>query len=154
VQTSAFKALLDKLVASDDPQAVGNYAYSLNPFDALAASVFEVPYSKNAGISNMWTQAHSAYADNDDDDDDDDVEDSMPVLVQPARSTSLAQLKAKLRQDLSIKELSRLRRQFAFEHHPDRAPTVERISASRRLAVANDLVDLAIQNARRKIVLQ
>ena len=148
MQTSAFKALLDKLLASDEPQAVDIYAYGQNQFDAMAASVFTLPYSKNAGIGNRWTQAHGAYADND------YVEESIPVPDQPAHLTPLAELKANLTQDLSIKELCRLRRQFAFEHHPDRAPAVERISASRRLAIANDLVDLAIQNARRNIVLQ
>lgn len=143
MQVNAFKALLDKLEASDDPRAVGNSAYSLNQFEALTASVFASPYSKNSGIGNWWTKAHSAYADND------DVGYSMPVLCQSARPTSLAQLTANLRQDLSIKELSRLRRQFASEHHPDRVPTAERNSASRRLAIANDLIDLAIQNADR-----
>ena len=146
MQANAFKAMLNKLEASDDPRAVGNSAYSLNQFEALTASVIAPPYSKNAGIGNWWTKAHSAYADND------DVGDSRPVLYQSARPTSLAQLKANLRPDLSIKELSRLRRQFASEHHPDRAPTSERNSASRRLAIANDLIDLAIQNASSKFV--
>lgn len=154
MQTNTFKALLDKFEVSEDPQAVGNYAYSLKQFDALTASAFALPYSKNTGIGNRWTKAHSAYADNDDIEDSIPVLPVLPVLVQPTGPTSLAQLKADLRQDLSIKELSRLRRRFAFENHPDRTPAAERISASRRLAIANDLVDLAIQNAHRKIAPQ
>ena len=152
MQANAFKALLDKLEEGNDPRAIDNFAYSLNRFEALAASIISLPYSKNAGIGNWWTKAHSAYADNDNDNDNDNAGDSLPVRCQSARLTSLAQLKANLRQDLSIKEFSRLRRQFASEHHPDRVPTAERNSASRRLAIANDLIDLAIQNASRKIV--
>ncbi len=142
MQANAFKELLDKPEASEDPWEVGNSAFNLKRFDAMSALVFALPCSKNTGIGNRWTKAHSAYADND------DVEDSMPVPVQPARPMPLAQLKANLRRNLSIKELNRLRRKFAFEHHPDRASTAERNSASRRLAIANDLVDLAIRNAR------
>lgn len=145
MQTNAFKALLDKLEESDDQRAAGNSAFSLNQFDALTASVITLPYSKNAGIGNWWTKAHSAYADNK------NIGDNKPVLSKPARLTTLAQLKAKLKQDLSFKELNRLRRQFASEHHPDRVPTDERNSASRRLAIANDLIDLAVRKASRKI---
>jgi len=146
MQSNAFKALLDKLEAGSDPQAVDNSAYSPNQFEVLTASVIALPYSKNAEIGNWWTKAYSAYADND------DIRDSTPVRYQSARPTSLAQLKADLKQDLSIKELSRLRRQFASEHHPDRLPTAEYNSASRRLAIANNLIDLAVQNVGRKIV--
>ena len=82
----------------------------------------------------------SAYAD------DDYVRAGKPVMAEAKRRSSLAQLREKLGHDLSIDELCSLRRKFAFEHHPDRLPASEYSSATSRLAIANDLIDLAIQN--------
>lgn len=144
MQGNVFKALLEQLEATGDPLPGCNPAHSLNQFEAMTASVFGLANSKDAGNGNWWTAAISAYADND------HVRDSMSVISQAERPASLAQLREKLGHDLSIGELCSLRRKFAFEHHPDRLPATERNSASSRLAIANDLIDLAIQNTGHK----
>jgi hypothetical protein len=42
---------------------------------------------------------------------------------------------------MSFSDLSRLRRQFALANHPDRASMAEREDATRRMMVANMLID-------------
>jgi hypothetical protein len=146
VQGNAFKTILEQLEATGPPLPGCNPAHNLNDFAAMTASVFGPAKSKDAGNGNLWTAAIRAYAD------DDHVRDSMPVFSQAKRPSSLAQLREKLGHDLSIGELCSLRRKFAFEHHPDRLPAIERNSATSRLAIANDLIDLAIQNIGHKSV--
>ena len=144
MQGNAFKTILEQLEAAGDPLSGYNPADSLNQFEAMSASVFGSANSKGAGNGRLWTAAIGAYAD------DDYVRDSTPVFSQAERPSSLAQLREKLGADLSIGELCRLRRKFAFEHHPDRLPANERHSATAKLAIANDLIDLAIQNTSQK----
>ncbi|MCP4185160.1 MAG: hypothetical protein GY761_17925 [Hyphomicrobiales bacterium] len=148
MQGSAFKTILEQPEATGDPMSGWNPVDNLNQFEAMSASVFTSANSKTAGNGNLWTAAMSAYADNDND--DDDVEDSMPVISQTEPPSTLAQLREKLGHDLSIGELCSLRRKFAFEHHPDRLAPTERNQATSRLATANDLIDLAIQNIGHK----
>ena len=144
MQGVAFKDILEQLEANGDLFPGWKLADSLNRFEAMGASVFGSPNSQAAGNGNLWTAATSAYGDHD------YVEDSMPVIPQAKRATSLAQLRKKLGHDLSIGELSSLRRKFAFENHPDRLPETERDTATSRLAIANDLIDLAIEKIGRK----
>ncbi|ACB93750.1 J domain-containing protein [Beijerinckia indica] len=46
-----------------------------------------------------------------------------------------------LRPDLPAADLHRIRRDFAKRHHPDRYPPMERALATRRMALANLLID-------------
>jgi hypothetical protein len=45
-------------------------------------------------------------------------------------------------------DLERVRRRFAFRHHPDRVDPLHRQEALRRMTVANVLVDKALKSAR------
>ncbi|HEU0158786.1 MAG TPA: hypothetical protein VFR00_05720 [Hyphomicrobiaceae bacterium] len=46
--------------------------------------------------------------------------------------------------DMTAGELQAVRRRFARAHHPDRAPAAERALASRRMMIANTLIDAAL----------
>ncbi len=145
MQGSAFKTILEQPEATGDLMSGWNSADGLNQFEAMTTSVFGSAKSKDAERGKLWTAAMSAYAD-DDYVRDDYVEDRMPVIPQTVPPSTLAQLREKLGANLSIGELRSLRRKFAFEHHPDRLAPTERNQATARLATANDLIDLAIQN--------
>jgi curved DNA-binding protein CbpA len=46
-------------------------------------------------------------------------------------------------------ELSRRRREFARSHHPDRVPEPFRAQATRRMSIANALIDGALRSRTR-----
>jgi len=53
-----------------------------------------------------------------------------------------------LSDDLEPADLERIRRRFAYRHHPDRASPAHKAPALRRMTVANVLVDQALKAAR------
>jgi hypothetical protein len=58
-------------------------------------------------------------------------------------------LERKLSLRLSVSELARLRRRFAFACHPDRVPPELRAEAASAMAAANARIDQALKRARR-----
>ena len=53
-----------------------------------------------------------------------------------------------LREGMARAELHRLRRRFALGNHPDRLGPADRAIASRRMTIANSLIDAALRRAR------
>jgi len=71
---------------------------------------------------------------------------SLPEECEPdalARELGLAE-------DLSTREVERIRRSFALANHPDRVSADQRDLATRRMTVANMLIDKALADRRRK----
>jgi hypothetical protein len=56
-----------------------------------------------------------------------------------------------LRPGLTPAELGRIRRSFALANHPDRAAPAHRDEATRRMAIANILIDRALREIRHRI---
>jgi len=61
-------------------------------------------------------------------------------ISRPADPQSIARELA-ITTRMSRSDLNRLRRTFALENHPDRVPTDERENATRRMMIANMLID-------------
>jgi hypothetical protein len=55
-----------------------------------------------------------------------------------------------LRDDLSDAELRRIRRDFAVRNHPDRVPVAQRDEATKRMTLANVLIDRALKRKAAK----
>jgi hypothetical protein len=55
----------------------------------------------------------------------------------------------KLRPGLAVRDLKRLRRQYALDNHPDRVPAEMREEAARVMAEANAAIDKALKGAGR-----
>jgi hypothetical protein len=70
-----------------------------------------------------------------------------PQPAEPARYRSVAE-ELGLRPGLAPRELIALRRAFALANHPDRLPPERRDEATRRMAIANILVDRALRETR------
>ena len=51
---------------------------------------------------------------------------------------------------LGAKDLERIRREFALANHPDRAAPAARDLATRRMTIANTLIDQALQDRKRQ----
>jgi hypothetical protein len=50
--------------------------------------------------------------------------------------------------DMTVDDLNRCRRDFALTNHPDRVPAGHREAATRRMTIANTLVDQAVKDKR------
>jgi hypothetical protein len=71
---------------------------------------------------------------------------SLPEDCEPdalARELGLAE-------DLTTREVERIRRSFALANHPDRVSADQRDLATRRMTVANMLIDKALAERRRE----
>jgi len=55
-----------------------------------------------------------------------------------------------LRPGLTSRQLSGIRRAFALANHPDRIPSPHRGQATRRMAIANILIDRALKEGRNR----
>jgi len=67
-----------------------------------------------------------------------------PVLSEEARVAA----ELGIGPGLSVEDLHRLRRKFAVENHPDNARPEERQRATRRMSIANMLIDRALKDRR------
>jgi len=73
------------------------------------------------------------------------VEDSQKApLTEPAHYATVAE-ELGLRPGLTPRELNASRRAFALANHPDRVPPASRNEATRRMAIANILIDRALR---------
>jgi hypothetical protein len=69
-------------------------------------------------------------------------------LHEPTHYTSVAE-EMGLRPGLTARELNASRRSFALANHPDRMPPASRDEATRRMAIANILIDRALRESHR-----
>jgi hypothetical protein len=109
---------------------------SLNP---LASAIFPVDDSQwqNTGGASHW-QAALAWIE--EQDEPTALVEAQLVAVEGAEAI-LAELG--LTEGLTDEELTRLRRLYMWRNHPDRHRESQRASATRRVAIANMLVDRA-----------
>jgi hypothetical protein len=56
-----------------------------------------------------------------------------------------------LSEDLQPADLERIRRTFAYRHHPDRVGAAYKAQALQRMTVANVLIDQALKGARTRV---
>jgi hypothetical protein len=78
-----------------------------------------------------------------------DEELPAPTLPQDCEPDALAR-ELGLAEDLTAREVERIRRSFALANHPDRMPVDQRDLATRRMTVANMLIDKALAERGRK----
>jgi hypothetical protein len=78
-----------------------------------------------------------------------DEEPPAPTLPQDCTPDALAR-ELGLAGHLTAGEIERIRRRFALANHPDRVPASQRDLATRRMTIANMLVDQALAACRRK----
>jgi hypothetical protein len=71
-----------------------------------------------------------------------------PPPTEPAHYTSVAE-ELGLRPGLTPRELNASRRAFALANHPDRVLSPQRDEATRRMAIANILIDRALRESHR-----
>ena len=71
------------------------------------------------------------------------ADDPPPTACDPASLIAELGLKA----GMTRSELRRLRRRFAIKNHPDRLTPPHREAASRRMTIANSLIDAALRRA-------
>ncbi|AHB47743.1 hypothetical protein W911_03915 [Hyphomicrobium nitrativorans NL23] len=80
----------------------------------------------------------------------DDGADQGPPSPAVRPAEAVRTLKAELeKKGLTSKDLARLRRQFAADHHPDRVPLDLREEALHAMAEVNAAIDLALKRAAR-----
>ena len=78
-----------------------------------------------------------------------DEEPPAPSLPDECEPDALAR-ELGLAEDLTTREVERIRRSFALANHPDRVSADQRSLATRRMTVANMLIDKALAERRRK----
>jgi hypothetical protein len=72
-----------------------------------------------------------------------------PSLPEDCEPDALAR-ELGLAEDLTTREVERIRRSFALANHPDRVSADQRDLATRRMTVANMLIDKALAERRRR----
>jgi hypothetical protein len=72
---------------------------------------------------------------------------SAPHVVRAADARSVAD-ELHITAQMTLSDLNRLRREFALTNHPDRVPSAERENATRRMMVANMLIDGEMKRRR------
>jgi hypothetical protein len=80
------------------------------------------------------------------------ADDTAPTPVPPPpacdRETIAGELH--LTPELTARDLERIRREFALANHPDRVAPLNRDLATRRMTLANMLIDQALQDRRHR----
>ncbi len=72
-----------------------------------------------------------------------------PPDIAPANDDMVA-AELRLSQAKTVEQLRLLRRSFAMRNHPDRVPDWLRNEATRRMCIANALIDIAMRDRARK----
>ena len=137
---SSFETLIsDLLETADDTEGPRpSHPFSINSLEAAweaAASARSMPDSKSGADTTPW-RAH--YGDSGNDAADDGLFDSHKIISELG-----------LHSGASEAEIVILRREFALRNHPDRVPAELRDVATRRMMIANDLMDQHIARLRR-----
>jgi len=79
-----------------------------------------------------------------------DVPQQLPLdAARPSDYAAVAE-ELGLRPGLTSRQLSGIRRAFALANHPDRVPSPRRGQATRRMAIANILIDRALKEGRNR----
>jgi hypothetical protein len=79
-----------------------------------------------------------------------DVPQQLPLdAAKPSDYAAVAE-ELGLRPGLTSRQLSGIRRAFALANHPDRVPSPRRGPATRRMAIANILIDRALKEGRNR----
>ena len=73
-----------------------------------------------------------------------------PAPEPPKTEEEIVADALKLAPELSIDDLLRIRREYALENHPDRVAPELREQATRRMTIANMLIDQAVRERRSK----
>lgn len=84
---------------------------------------------------------------------DADTPASMPQGTLPSVEEAVAR-ELQLSDTLEPTELERIRRRFAYRHHPDRVGPAHRDGAQLRMTIANVLIDQALAAARARATLR
>ena len=111
-------------------------AFAAHPLAGLIFS-FDIDHSRATGGGSQWDAALAWI---------EEADEPGPVLEpKRARADTAEAILAELglRDDLSLEELNRLRRLYMWRNHPDRCDEAEREGATRRVAIANMLLDRA-----------
>ena len=130
-----FGATLDSI--QDPPESPGR---SDEAAFALPTANLSPPWGPSAerGVGSLWDHAQAWVPD------PEAPETSPPI---PPRSIDIESIGSELNlKGLStVGELHRARRRFMWENHPDRYPELHASLANRRAAIANMLVDRALE---------
>jgi hypothetical protein len=77
------------------------------------------------------------------------VEDATAILAEMSLHEQEAiEAELGLLGDVDLLDLQQIRRNFAKENHPDRVAPEQRLAATRRMTIANMLIDEAIRRRR------
>ena len=79
------------------------------------------------------------------------ADESAPAATPPPPACDRETIAGELRltPELTARDLERIRREFALANHPDRVAPLDRDHATRRMTLANTLIDQALQEKRR-----
>jgi len=123
--------------ARQDEPGEGEAGLSFAASQALAGAIFSFAgRSRMGGAGGSDWDAALAWLDDQDE----------PLTIEPAPveiTPELVLSELGPTEDLSIDELNRLRRLYMWRNHPDRRGEAQRESATRRVAIANMLIDRA-----------
>jgi hypothetical protein len=137
--SSSFETLIsdlaDDAVASDVPPRPP-HPFSINSLEAawgVAATARALPHQDPGGVGRRMLYS------------DDDGGTSTEMLLDPNKILS----ELGLHSGATEEEIALLRREFALRNHPDRVPAELRDIATRRMMIANDLMDRYVERLRR-----
>jgi hypothetical protein len=124
--------------ARQDEPGEGEAGLSFAASQALAGAIFSFAGGSraSAGGGSHWD---AALAWLDDQDDGKPSPEPAPVEITP----ELVLRELGPTEDLTVEELNRMRRLYMWRNHPDRRGEAQRESATRRVAIANMLIDRA-----------
>lgn len=138
----SFDAILETLREPDDAQEAAAVAA---PY--AVAPVVAVPLAGDAppapGESHLFEHAFAWVP-------EPDAPQPPPPAPPPVRAVEDLETIAReldLAPNASAEELHRARRRFMWENHPDRRPDLDPESASRRVGIANMLIDRALRRS-------
>ena len=80
------------------------------------------------------------------------ADDGVPAAAPPQPACNRETIAGELRltPELTARDLERIRREFALANHPDRVAPFHRDLATRRMTLANMLIDQALQDKRQQ----
>ena len=122
--------------ADPEPSEDGFRTRPAHPISGAMASLDAIARSSSGGVSD-WDAALAWLEEQ-----DEAVADPAPQRETAATAEAIYE-ELGLTENLSRRELNRLRRRFMWRNHPDRCGEAQRETATRRVAIANMLIDRA-----------